>query len=97
MNTKDLKSGDKIGILTRGKMSRVVIKTIDKVTPSGQVVIGKKRFNNNGQQTGVDPLIAQYLISVEEAEKIIEQWLLIEKEEEAKRDARSKTPQGIAE
>jgi hypothetical protein len=97
MDTKQLKSGQKVGIVTRGKIPQAVIKIVDKVTPTGFVSIGKKRFNPQGWETGVDKLIARYLVDVKEAEKIIQDYSLVEEKFRAEREAWGKTPDGIAE
>ncbi|ACB54457.1 hypothetical protein cce_5111 [Crocosphaera subtropica ATCC 51142] len=87
MNTKLLQPGQQIGVAKQGRIMKASIHTIDKVTPTGQVVIGDKRFNNRGQIMGSNPFQDQErLISLEEAQAIIAEKEKRALEKKKKRD-----------
>lgn len=62
---KDLKPGDKVIVSSRYSES---IKTVDRVTPSGRIVIGAITFNNDGGERGRDIWIAKMLREATESE-----------------------------
>ena len=93
MDTEQLEIGQKIGIATRSRYPKAKIAIIERKTPSGQVVVNGIRFSNRGYQIGDD---TYYLVSVEEAKKIIEKHSLLKKKIQVKKEAFEQSPEGIA-
>jgi len=93
MNTKQLEIGQKVGMATRSRYPEAKIATIDRKTPSGQVLVNGIRFSNRGYQIGDD---TYYLVSIEEAEEIIEKNSLLKKKIQDKKEAFDLSPEGIS-